>query len=168
LLRNEDKTNFLERPEIFGFPFLGRTSDWLWDSEVSLLPQNIRKLTNWRSSEPRRSKIARISKSVVKTVLMFSRKISSFRCRVVDTFALHGCYAAYVGVWLPTFRETPSVWSLRVKQSKKNCSWLGLLHPWRWERYVVPKRRWPPASLRRVTSRRAATLVLSDIEDIFH
>jgi hypothetical protein len=29
LLRNEDKTNFLERPEIFGFPFLGRTSDWL-------------------------------------------------------------------------------------------------------------------------------------------
>jgi hypothetical protein len=32
-------------------------------------------------------------------------EVAGFRRRVVETFAVLGCYAAYVGSWLPTFRS---------------------------------------------------------------
>jgi hypothetical protein len=44
---------------------------------------------------------------------------------------------------VPTFRDNVSVPSSRVKKSKKR-----LIDPWRWGRYVVPKRR------QRITTRR--------------
>jgi hypothetical protein len=45
------------------------------------------------------------------------REISGFRRGVVEVFALLGYCAAYVGSYLPTFRDSLSVPSSRVKQS---------------------------------------------------
>jgi hypothetical protein len=55
----------------------------------------------------------------------------------VEVFALQGRCEANIGSWLPTFRD--------------NLSHLQgpniLRDPWRWDRYVVPKRRKPATDL---------------------
>ena len=47
----------------------------------------------------------------------FICEISGFRRGVVEVFALLRCYAAWVGSWLPTFRDNLLVPSSRVKKS---------------------------------------------------
>jgi len=52
--------------------------------------------------------------------------ISGFRRVVNGDFALLGCYAAFIGMWLPTLGTA--------------CrSHLHLFYPWRWDRQGVPK-----------------------------
>jgi hypothetical protein len=41
---------------------------------------------------------------------------------IAEVFALLGCYAAYVGSCLPTFRDCLSIPYSRIKQSKKSSS----------------------------------------------
>ena len=45
-------------------------------------------------------------------------EISGFRRGVVEALYFLGCYAAYVGGRLPTFRDSLSAPSLRVKKSE--------------------------------------------------
>jgi hypothetical protein len=45
--------------------------------------------------------------------------ISGFNCGVNESFTLLGCYAAKIGIYLPTFWDNLSVPSSRVKQSRK-------------------------------------------------
>jgi hypothetical protein len=54
------------------------------------------------------------------------REISAFLRRIVEVFALLGCYAALVGISLLAFRDIISVPSSRIKQSKN----LDCLTPW--------------------------------------
>jgi hypothetical protein len=61
----------------------------------------------------------------------------SFRRDVDEVFAVLGCNASYAISSLPRFRDSLSVPSSSVKQSKKNI----LLDPRRWDREAVPKSR---------------------------
>jgi hypothetical protein len=49
-------------------------------------------------------------------------EMSVFRRGVVEAFALLGCYAAYVGSYLPEFRNSVSMPTSRVKQCQKISS----------------------------------------------
>jgi hypothetical protein len=60
------------------------------------------------------------------------RFISSFRRDVVALCALLGYHAALSGSYLPTFRDNLSGPILKGQE---------IQHPWRWDRYFVPKRR---------------------------
>jgi hypothetical protein len=76
----------------------------------------------------------------------------------IDICALLGCYAASSGNPSPMFRDNVSVPSSRVKKSNE-CCFIGLLDPWRWDRYVVPKRRWTVTTRRCLTPQKSADLI---------
>jgi hypothetical protein len=79
--------------------------------------------------------------------------MSGFRGGVHEVFALLVCYPAYVGRFVPTFRDSLSVLSLRVEQSKKRlktarCILLALFFHLGWdlERHIQVKTRWACSS----------------------
>jgi hypothetical protein len=75
-------------------------------------------------------------------------EIYSFRRVVVETFALLGRYAAYVRGWMR--------------------SQIGLLDPWRWDVYTVPKRRQPTKNLSCVTSQKSECLTAFKTSNVGH
>jgi hypothetical protein len=80
--------------------------------------------------------------------------ISGFR-REVDENCVHLCYyAASSGNFLPTFRDNlsvPTSWSCH----------------WRWNRYVVPKRREGITNTRCIITKNGAVLILTIYQKIF-
>ena len=76
-------------------------------------------------------------------------RISGLLRGVVEASLFCDVNAAYVGSWLPTFRDSLSVPISRVKQSKKNED-LGA--------DTVPKRRKPTTNLRCVTTQKSEGL----------
>jgi hypothetical protein len=86
-------------------------------------------------------------------------------CTAWDLHCL-GYYAAYSGNPLPTFQENlsdPIFKGQQIQEERflevKKTHFFGLLHPWIWDRYVVPKRRQVITTIRCITSQKSADLI---------
>jgi hypothetical protein len=55
------------------------------------------------------------------TIILFSCKISDFRRGVFKNFDLLGFYMAYIGSWLPTFRDALLTTQRCIKFQKRLC-----------------------------------------------
>jgi hypothetical protein len=91
----------------------------------------------------------------------------AFKYKSDQIWALLGYYAASRGSSVPTFRNNISVPLSKVKKSKKK-DFLVLLDAWRWDRYIVPKRRYRITIRRCVISQKSAYLNYFAGEDWNH
>ena len=90
--------------------------------------------------------------------------ISGFRRDLDEICALRGYYASLSAISVLTLRDDISV---RLSMVKKSRSLLGFLDPWRWDRYVVPKRRYRNTTQRCVMSQKGADLTTCILVEIY-
>jgi hypothetical protein len=61
--------------------------------------------------------------------------------------------------WDTLYRRFGKTYRVSSPTLKKSLAFLGLLDPWRWDREVVPKRRYRTTTVRCVISQESADLI---------